>query len=121
MNMRTTALFDFSAPASENAFPSVVVSWKPGAADPIAGLSARAIPAPASAASRVSDAAIRRALMAILSFGRAPISSRGGLFRRQADGASTRRYRPRRSAPRVAPDAGRTSRRAEGDAGREPQ
>src|SRR6476619_3837296 len=40
MNMTTTALCDFASDASENDFPSTVVSWKSGAAAPIAGDSA---------------------------------------------------------------------------------
>src|SRR5688500_3876324 len=40
--MRTTALFSFAADASEKGFPSRVVSWKSGAAVPIAGASATA-------------------------------------------------------------------------------
>ena len=37
MNIRTTALFSFVASASENGLPSRVVSWKSGAAAPMAG------------------------------------------------------------------------------------
>ena len=52
MNMTTTALFAFVASASEKGFPSTAVSWKAGAAAPIAGLSARATPAKAASEAR---------------------------------------------------------------------
>ena len=57
MNIRTTALLAFSASASEKDFPSIVVSWKFGAAAPIAGPSARAAPA------RATEAAKQRAIL----------------------------------------------------------
>src|SRR4030095_6464884 len=66
MNTRTTALYCFSASASEKLFPSMAVSWKFGAAAPIAGPSARAVPA-AAAARATRQNARRKAFMANLS------------------------------------------------------
>src|SRR5215831_11812052 len=100
MNMTTVALCDLTASASANDWPSTDVSLKSGAAAPIAGPSARATPSPTTAATRATEAAMRRDLMATLSFGRAAIADRRGLFRRFRIGSERlRRQRVRRRLP----------------------
>src|SRR5215472_246580 len=63
MNMRTTALFDFEASASENGLPSRVFRSKVGAGAPMAGPSARAGEARAAVRSRNNRA--REAFMGL--------------------------------------------------------
>src|SRR5262245_37815869 len=114
--MRTTALLDFSASASEKVFPSTVVNVKLGAAAPIAGPSARAAPASAMTAARLR--AFRSVFIGLLLF-----SLTGPKFRTPLENSRTARLRSGGAASPAAagrPRARRFGLRAPGRGARGP-